>query len=62
MSMGLVADRHCIVRKLVRVSDGRVKPDHDGAGRDKKGRGSGMLSTGKNVARIRQFVCGGDWR
>jgi predicted transcriptional regulator len=27
---GMVADRDYIVRKLVRVSDGRVKPGHDG--------------------------------
>jgi hypothetical protein len=26
----MVADRDYIVRKLVRVSDGRVKPGHDG--------------------------------
>ena len=25
----MVADWHCIVRKLVRVADGRVKPGHD---------------------------------
>ncbi len=25
----MVADWDCIVRKLVRVADGRVKPDHD---------------------------------
>ena len=25
----MVADWNCIVRKLVRVADGRVKPGHD---------------------------------
>src|SRR5277367_3530217 len=29
----MVADWDCIVRKLVRVADGRVKPGHDGVGR-----------------------------
>ena len=29
ISIGMVADWDCIVRKLVWVADGRVKPDHD---------------------------------
>jgi hypothetical protein len=28
----MVADSDCIVRNLVRVADGRVKPGHDGDG------------------------------
>jgi hypothetical protein len=30
ISIGMVADWDCIVRNLVRVTDGRVKPGHDG--------------------------------
>jgi len=32
ISIGMIADCDCIVRKLVWVADGRVKPGHDGGG------------------------------
>jgi hypothetical protein len=47
----MVGDWDCIVRKLVRVRDGRVKPDHDGIGRTSH---DGIGTTGHDGVGTRQ--------
>jgi hypothetical protein len=44
----MVADRDCVIRKLVRVADGRVKPGHDA--------GSPAVTWGRESRYFRRLV------